>query len=78
MAARLDRLSEPLDPERRLTVSGGGRLDSSGPQRPSAFIVCPVCRTHSARLCAVRLQHGVCTVTYQCTNCGCFDDRLLQ
>jgi hypothetical protein len=65
-------------PERRPGISGDDRrIDPSGPQKPQSVIRCSVCLADTARICGVRLHDGQCTVTYRCTDCGRFEDRVL-
>jgi hypothetical protein len=59
----------------RLVVSDN--LVRSNPHRLAAAIECQVCQTETARLCAIRLRDGLCTVTYRCTSCMHVEDLFI-
>jgi hypothetical protein len=66
-----------MDYEERLFETSLRPADEPARQKPAATIACPVCLAHTARICAMRLQHGQCTVTYRCVECGHVEDWLL-
>jgi hypothetical protein len=66
-----------MDELERVSRIPDGRGEERALQKPSATIGCSVCLAENARVCAVRLQHGQCTVSYRCSDCGHVEDRVL-
>lgn len=66
-----------MDDVKYVPRTSDGRHDERSRQKPSAIIGCSVCLAENARICAVRLQHGQCTVSYRCLECGHVEDRVL-
>jgi hypothetical protein len=66
-----------MDYAERLSGTSERPGDGRRAQKPAAIIGCPVCVTDIARISAVRVQHGQCTVTYRCVESGHVEDWLL-
>jgi hypothetical protein len=65
-----------MDCAERLSGRPDHLHDERARQKPEAMISCSVC-ADTARIYAVRVQHGQCTMTYRCIDCGHSEDRIL-